>query len=110
MINLPHLNSILFDLKQNYNDLLIYNQKHANKIENLLKDTRELKESLYIITEKRNKIELQNEDVIIYNYNKIKSTKEELENKMYALIKKKKSIDILLQNQIDYNQTLVYLL
>ena len=94
MINLPHLNSILFDLKQNYNDLLIYNQKHANKIENLLKDTRELKESLYIITEKRNKIELQNEDVIIYNYNKIKSTKEELENKMYALIKKKKSIDI----------------
>ena len=110
MINLPHLNSILFDLKQNYNDLLIYNQKHANKIENLLKDTRELKESLYIITEKRNKIELQNEDVIIYNYNKIKSTKEELENKMYALIKKKKSIDILLQNQIDYNQTLVYLM
>lgn len=110
MINLPHLNNILFDLKQNYNDILIYNQKKANKIEKLLKTVKEMKENLYIFAEKRNKIELQDEDVIIYNYNEIKSTKEELENKMYDLISQKKSIDNLLQNQIDYNQTLVYLM
>ena len=110
MIKYDQLNFILFNLHQNYNDLLILNQNKEKKIGQLIKTLKEEKERLHVLIEKRNKIELQKENIIIDNYNVIKLTKEESEKNIFALINQKTSVDSLLKGQIDYSHILQYLM
>ena len=110
MVDIYQLNNILYDIKQKYNKLLIYNQKKSKKIEQISIHLKEEKERLYTIVEKRNKIEFIKEDIIIPNYKSINIKKEEIEKDILSLKNKKKSIDNLFKAQEDYRQILKYLI
>ena len=109
-IDIYQLNNILYDLKQKYNSLLIYNQKRSKKITQILIHLKEEKERLYTILEKKDKIEFIKEDIIIPNFKSTNIAKEEIEKNIFSLTNKKKSIDNLFKAQEDYHHILEYLM
>ena len=109
-IDIYQLNNILYDLKQKYNSLLIYNQKKSKKITQILIHLKEERERLYTILEKKDKIEFIKEDIIIPNFKSTNIAKEEIEKNIFSLTNKKKSIDNLFKAQEDYHHILEYLM
>ena len=109
MIQSTELNSILFKLKEYYNELKAYNNSHYKKInqmfniilknEERIKKTKEI-ENFCLLTEK----------IGIKNYYSLKLTKEEMEKNIIGLVNHKKNIEALMKSEEDYNIILEYML
>ena len=111
MINSYKLNSYLFDLRKYYDELSTYNKSTLNKIELMSKTLREEFEKRKKMEELK-EIDLPDERVGVknFNFNSHNLSRRNIEKILFSLINKKKLIVDSLKDQVDYNQTLEYML
>ena len=111
MINSFKLNSYLFNLKKHYDELCTYNKSTLNKIEIMAKTLREELEKKQKMEELK-EIDLPDERVGVknFNFNSQNLSRKNIEKILYSLMNKKKFIVDSLKDQVDYNQTLEYML
>ena len=111
MINSYKLNSYLFDLRKYYDELSTYNKSTLNKIELMSKTLREEFEKRKKMEELK-EIDLPDERVGVknFNFNSHNLSRRNIEKILFSLINKKKLIADSLKDQVDYNQTLEYML
>ena len=109
MIQEHKLNSMLYKLREYYNELNTYNKQHFQKIKDMLNTIKDNEERLEKMKELQT-IDLPDEKIGIKNYDSLKLTKEEIETKMFALLNQKKEIEDLMNNEQEYNKTLEYML
>ena len=109
MIQEHKLNSMLYKLREYYNELNTYNKQHFQKIKDMLNTIKDNEERLEKMKELQT-IDLPDEKIGIKNYDSLKLTKEEIETKMFALLNQKKDIEDLMNNEQEYNKTLEYML
>ena len=107
-IKVEDLNNILFNLKKNNNEIMKLTSQKSETI-------KKLRESLKVLEYKFNKltelqdIELADEKINIKGFNELKASREELEQKLFKLIKEKQEIDYSLKNEQEYNRTIQYM-
>jgi hypothetical protein len=104
MFRKNQLDSLLYKLKKYSNELQTYNYHKLQKL-NLLKDTLKQNELKLNKLLELQDIELPDEKISIKNFNEIKLSKEDIENKIYKLIEEKEKIDYSLKNEEEYNRT-----
>ena len=109
MVKSHKLNSILFKLKNYYNELVTYNTQKSNTIK-LMNDTISKGEEKIYKMKELQEIDLPEEKIGIKNYNSLKLSKEEIEKNIFSLINQKKNIEDLLQSEDEYNKSLEYML
>ena len=109
MFRKNQLDSLLYKLKKYSNELQTYNYHKLQKL-NLLKDTLKQNELKLNKLLELQDIELPDEKISIKNFNEIKLSKEDIENKIYKLIEEKEKIDYSLKNEEEYNRTVEYML
>ena len=109
MIQEHKLNSMLFKLREYYNELNTHNSQHFQKIKEMLNTIKDSEEKLEKMKELET-IDLPDEKIGIKNYDSLKLTKEEIETKIFALLNQKKNIEDLMNNEHEYNKTLEYML
>jgi len=108
MFRKNQLDSLLYKLKKYSNELQTYNDHKLQKL-NLLKDTLKQNELKLNKLLELQDIELPDEKISIKNFNEIKLSKEDIENKIYKLIEEKEKIDYSLKNEEEYNRTVEYM-
>ena len=111
IINSNKLNSYLFNLKKYYDELKTYNKNTSNRIMSMSKTLREEIDKRMKMEELK-EIDLLDEKVSIknFNYNFQNLSRKKIEEILFSLINKKKSIVDSLKDQEDYNRTLQYML
>ena len=109
VLKVNQLNTLLYRLKNYYNEIKTYNGQKLNILNSLKKElnTNELKiKNLQDFQD----IDLTEEKISIKNFNELKLSKEEIEKKLFILIEEKNKIEYSLKNQEEYNRTLEYML
>ena len=109
VLKVNQLNTLLYRLKNYYNEIKTYNGQKLERLNSLKKElnTNELKiKNLQDFQD----IDLTEEKISIKNFNELKLSKEEIEKKLFILIEEKNKIEYSLKNQEEYNRTLEYML
>ena len=109
MIQEHQLNSLLYKLKKYNNELMTYNEQKKNTIK-ILKNNLLTGETRLKKLQELQDIELPYEKISIKNFNEIKLSKENMEQKLFDLIEDKQKIDYSLKNEEEYNKTIEYML
>ena len=83
----------------------------AKKNESLkhLKNTLKMIEFKYNKLKELQDIELPDEKISVKNFNELKMSKAEIEQKLFLLLKEKQDIDYSLKNEQEYNKTIEYM-
>ena len=108
MIKQPELNDLLYKLKKYNNEIMTYSY-HKQETLNHLKNTLKLIEFKYNKLKELQDIELPEEKISVKNFNELKMSKSEIEQKLFDLIKEKQDIDYSLKNEQEYNKTIEYM-
>lgn len=108
MISESELNSLLYKLKKYNNEVMTYTSKKEESL-------KQLKNNLKLIEYKYNKlkelqdIELPDEKISVKNFNELKMSKADIEQKLYIMMQEKQEIDYSLKNEKEYNKTIEYM-
>ena len=108
LITESELKSLLYKLKNYYNDVITINHKKQESVASL-------KETLNFEQIKLNQviefqdIELPDEKISVKNFNELKLTKNEVEKKLRNLLKEKQNLDELIKNAWEYFKTIEYM-
>ena len=108
MINSKELNDLLYKLKNYNNEIMTYINQKDNSLKHL-KETLKLIEFKYNKLKELQDIELPDEKISVQNFNELKMSKEDIEQKLFMLIKEKQDIDYSLKNEQEYNKTIEYM-
>ena len=102
------LNSILFNLKKYYSDVIAINNK---KSENLifLTNLHNFEESKLKQVIELQDIELPDEKISVKNFKELKLTRNEIENQLRTLLTKKQHLDELIKSASEYYKTILYM-
>ena len=108
-LQVDQLNSLLYKLKNYYNELSTYN---GQKLERLTKLKSELEKDELKLQKMKDlqDIDLTEEKISLKDFNELKLSKEEIERKLHNLIDEKNKIEYSLKNQEEYNRTIEYML
>ena len=108
MISESELNSLLYKLKKYNNEVMTYTSKKEESL-------KQLKNNLKLIEYKYNKlkelqdIELPDEKISVKNFNELKMSKADIEQKLYIMMQEKQEMDYSLKNEKEYNKTIEYM-
>ena len=108
MIKKAELNDLLYKLKKYNNEIISYSY-HKQETINHLKNNLKLFEFKYNKLKELQDIELPDEKISVKNFNELKMSKDDIEQKLYDLIKEKQDIDYSLKNEQEYNKTIEYM-
>ena len=108
MIKKAELNNLLYKLKKYNNEIITYSN-HKQETINHLKNNLKLIEFKYNKLKELQDIELPDEKISVKNFNELKMSKDDIEQKLYDLIKEKQDIDYSLKNEQEYNKTIEYM-
>ena len=108
MIKKAELNDLLYRLKKYNNEIITYSY-HKQETINHLKNNLKLIEFKYNKLKELQDIELPDEKISVKNFNELKMSKDDIEQKLYHLIKEKQDIDYSLKNEQEYNKTIEYM-
>ena len=108
MISTKELNDLLYKLKNYNNEIMTYINQKDNSLKHL-KETLKLIEFKYNKLKELQDIELPEEKISVKNFNELKMSKDDIEQKLYMLIKEKQEIDYSLKNEQEYNKTIEYM-
>ena len=108
MIRSKELNDLLYKLKSYNNEIMTYIQ-HKEKSLAHLKETLKLIQFKYDKLKELEDIELPDEKISVKNFNELKMSKDDIEQKLFMLIKEKQDIDYSLKNEQEYNKTIEYM-
>ena len=108
MIRAKELNDLLYKLKKYNNEINTYIQQKNDSLIHL-KETLKLIEFKYTKLKELQDIELPDEKISVKNFNELKMSKDDIEQKLFMLIKEKQDIDYSLKNEQEYNKTIEYM-
>ena len=108
MIKKDELNDLLYKLKNYNNEIMTYTRQKNESIKHL-KNNLKLIEYKYNKLQELQDIELPDEKISVKNFNEIKMTKDDMEQKLYLLMKEKQDVDYSLKNEEEYNKTIEYM-
>ena len=108
MLHEKDLNALLFKLKKYNNEVETYTIQKNEELKHL-KNTLKLIEFKYDKLKELQDIELPDEKISVKNFNELKMSKADIEQKLYNLIKEKQEIDYSLKNETEYNKTIEYM-
>lgn len=108
MIRKAELNDLLYKLKKYNNEVITYTHQKEETLKHL-KNTLKQIEFKYDKLKELQDIELPDEKISVKNFNELKMSKADIEQKLYLLMKEKQDIDYSLKNEQEYNKTIEYM-
>ena len=108
MIRKAELNDLLYKLKKYNNEVITYTHQKEETLKHL-KNTLKQIEFKYDKLKELQDIELPDEKISVKNFNELKMSKDDIEQKLFMLIKEKQDIDYSLKNEQEYNKTIEYM-
>ena len=108
MIKKKELDDLLYKLKNYNNEVMTYTTKKSESLKHL-KNTLKMIEFKYNKLKELQDIELPDEKISVKNFNELKMSKTEIEQKLFLLLKEKQDIDYSLKNEQEYNKTIEYM-
>lgn len=108
MLREKDLNALLFKLKKYNNEVQTYTQQKNESLKHL-KNTLKLIEFKYNKLKELQDIDLPDEKISVKNFNELKMSKADIEQKLYLLLQEKQDIDYSLKNETEYNKTIEYM-
>ena len=108
MIKKKELDDLLYKLKNYNNEVMTYTAKKNESLKHL-KNTLKMIEFKYNKLKELQDIELPDEKISVKNFNELKMSKAEIEQKLFLLLKEKQDIDYSLKNEQEYNKTIEYM-
>ena len=102
------LNSLLYKMKNNYNELLNINKNEDINIKKLKEEKERLEFKNKYLTECKNII-LPNEQICFKELENLNYSNEEIENIFLKMIQQKQALDFKLKNENEYSKTIEYM-
>ena len=102
------LNSILFNLKKYYSDVISINNKKSDNLI-FLKNLHNFEESKLNQVIELQDIELPEEKISVRNFKELKLTRNEVEIQLRNLLKEKQHLDELVKSASEYYKTILYM-
>ena len=108
MISESELNSLLYKLKKYNNEVMTYTSKKEESLKHL-KNTLKQIEFKYSKLKELQDIDLPDEKISVKNFNELKMSKADIEQKLYIMMQEKQEMDYSLKNEKEYNKTIEYM-
>ena len=108
MISETELNSLLYKLKKYNNEVMTYTSKKEEYLNHLRNTLKQLEYKFSKLKELQD-IELPDEKISVKNFNELKMSKADIEQKLFLMMEEKQEIDYSLKNEQEYNKTIEYM-